>query len=248
MNVILSVSDALHQWMGLELAHIPSMGGQLPGAQVLLSDEQSISWQCHVIFPTASLSDGMLVAVEARSHYTVLLPFHEIPSREQLEKTLLQQWIKQVAYMAAKLELIADQDMENLFTQFLQHPITVYWYRNSDPCLAEHLDFAEQSLHHTLQSYRLESLDIDEAISLGLHINHLLEKGQLKTRQRAPESPYDRFLADALYRFGHGLARSRYPGVPAGDFPNPYLSHVHVPTPDGGKVLSMAEYLRNRPR
>lgn len=251
LDVIISTSNALCDWLREDLQRIPSQDGAHIGQQPLRSDEHTVSWQCHLVTAGSPIYGGTVIAVEARSRYTLLLPFERVPSREQLEKALLQRWIKEVSYMAVTLAAVADPQMEAIFEQFLRCPITLYWYRNDDPALNESLHVAEQALKDTLSEYRLEVLDEVETSSVGLHLNRLLNRGNVNASAPQPHSPYERFLADALFRFARGLAETVYPDTPDGDFPNPYTNPVAPLQPDDlslEKVISMADFLRKRAR
>jgi hypothetical protein len=251
VNVILSISNALAKWLKLELPRIPSADGKNIGTQPLRSDEQSVAWQCHIVDPRRyhGYRTAMIIAVEAQSRYTILLPVNIRLSQEELEKLLITRWAKEIVHLAVEAGEIENEQVEEIFEQFLLSPIHIQWYRNTDLSINGHVSDAEQWVLQTLEEYKLDQLDEIEAITLGAHINRMYKRVKTGGVRSAPFVPTKRFLSDALYRFGKTLSPWRYAHTPAGNYPNPYHkppTQPPVKNTTDDNVLSMAEFLRKR--
>lgn len=251
MNVLLSVSNALAKWLKQELPRIPSADGKSIGTQPLHSDEQSVAWQCHIVNPKRypGYRTAMIIAVEAQSRYTILLPVESRLSQEELEKLLITRWAKEIVHLAVEAGEIENEQVEEIFEQFLLSPIHIQWYRNTDLSVNGHVSDAEQWVLQTLEEYKLDQLDEIEAITLGAHINRMYKRVKTGGVRSAPFVPTKRFLSDALYRFGKTLSPWRYAHTPAGDYPNPYEKTVtqrKATDPAENNVVSMDEFLRKR--
>lgn len=247
MNVIISASKALNDWLELDLPRLPATEGHHLGRQRLHSDEATLSWQCHILRSGRDMGPALCIAVEAHSRYTILLPFETRPDQEGLEKALLHRWAKEMVHHALETGQIEDDMVERVFEQFLLSSIDFYWFKNSDPSVMAHVTDAEQWVLQTLAKYGIEQLDEMEALTLGLHINKMFKRTRNQNKESVRFYPVERFLADGLYRFAHSLSAGRYLQTPAGDYPNPYATPIAKKTlPDGSSatVISLADYQR----
>jgi len=86
MNIIISASNALAKWLGLELPRIPSPDGNKVGTQSLQSADDLVSWQCHIISNQYRSSYQTIIAVEAHSRYALLIPCSARLTPEEFEQ------------------------------------------------------------------------------------------------------------------------------------------------------------------
>jgi len=75
MKCIISATNAFAKWLKLDLPRIPSPDGKKIGLQSLITDEDSLSWQCHVIQKHARLTKTTVIAVEAYSLYVIIMSY-----------------------------------------------------------------------------------------------------------------------------------------------------------------------------
>lgn len=249
MQLIIAVTDAFSQWLNLDLPTLPTEHGGTLGRASLRTGTQSLAWQGGL--STGEGGSATAIMLEAHSRYTILLPFSSTPSQDELQKVLIERWAKEIAHLAVTRGKIRNEEMEELFRQFLLSPIEVRWYRNHDARMQAHLNDAEQALLQTLEEYGLQQLDEDEAITLGMQINQQAKRIERHGASSLPFYPMEHFLDDALYRFASQLSAYRYPDTPPGDFPNPYQATKRRPPPpqDGAapnNVVSLERFVRDR--
>ncbi len=225
LRIILSASNAMAKWLRHDfldgLPRMPSPDGKRIGTQPLTTDGRQISWQCHVINNRPHSNAWTVIATEAYSRYTLLIPYSDAPSLADFEKELLRRWANDLAYLCVDSKALTENDLPALLQQFIECEKSLVWYRNTDMSVNGHVADAEQWVSQMLAEHSLQRLGEEDAFGLGDHINKLRKRAK-KGQGGGSFYPVARFLDDGLFRFANGLAKARYPHTAPGNFPSPY--------------------------
>lgn len=248
-SIVFSASAVMAKWLKLDAPRIPSPDGKRIGTQPLVTNERQISWQVHVIENHPRSGFFTVIAVESYSRYTLLMPFPGRPRLEDLENEILRRWANELLNLMIVSGEVDEVDVDVVIEKFLELDKPMEWVRNTDASVQGHASDAAKWVQDMLREDNLIALDDDSAIGLGLHINQFEKKAKDSDGNKTRFYPMERLLDDALFRFGHGLARQRFAETRRGDFPNPFASALlnkdldQEALPDN--VVSMARY-RNR--
>lgn len=250
MQIVISATNAFAKWLKIELPRIPSPDGKRIGTQPLESSEQTLAWQCHVVRAHSRAVSGTVIAVEARSRYTLLIPLDGPPSAAEFEKMLRRRWANELVHLMLTHGVFGEEAVPELFRQFNATPMDFQWFRNTDLSVNGHVADAEQWVKQAFEEYGIRRLDEGEAMGLGKHINQFFKRVKVNGKKGEPFYPVTRLIDDGLFRFAKGLAQNPFPDTPPGDFPSPYRElgprRQHPVPPSGENVVSLADYLRRK--
>lgn len=243
-KVIFSATNALNKWLKLDLPRIPSPDGKRIGTQPLLTDAATLSWQCHVVENAYQSGKYTVIAVEAYSRFTMLLPFDYAPKQDELQQALCLQWIYSLFELMADNGAVGWESQRQVADQFYQGLNDVCWYRNTDLSINGHVADAEQWVKQTLDDLGQGALTDDLVFDLSRHINSMFKRAPASLGKKVKFYPVPRFVDDGLFRFAKGLNEFNSEGVALGDFLNPYELQVTIQSksekPDN--VISLADY------
>ncbi|MFT5722114.1 MAG: hypothetical protein ACI9W6_002438 [Motiliproteus sp.] len=244
LTIVLSATNAMNKWLKLDLPRIPSPDGKRIGTQPLVTDNQQLSWQCHVVPNGYRSRKHTVIVTEAYSRYTLLLPYTLTPTVEAFEKDFLERFefeIQQLMLESGALEL---PQLASVKQQFDAQKKTLKWFRNTDMSVNGHVVDAEQWLRQMLDDNGTSYLREKDALGLGDLINKQRKRAKQGQSSMQRFYPVARLLDDALYRFASGLADGLYPGTPVGDFPNPYPDRKEPRAPSSSRdnVVYMADF------
>jgi len=256
MKLIISASHAFAKWFKLDFPCLPSPDGEKIGTQPLLSNSNTLAWQCHVIKGKPRSQGNIVIAVEAYSRYTLLMPCLIRPSQAGFESMLERRWGEDIIHRILESGTIPASDVSDVFEQFTHTPKQYFWCKNTDLSVNTHVINSEQWIKDALDQFMLNRLGEEEASRLDRHINEQFKHTKGSAGTKTHSSPVTRMLNDALFRFAAGLAQQTFPKTAQGDFPAPYK---HVPTaasakvteashdlPVPGNVTSMAAYRKRK--
>jgi hypothetical protein len=248
MNILISSTNAFAKWLKLDLPRIPSPDGKKIGVQSLESNRRTVSWQCHLIKNLGKRGSYCregpytVIAVEAYSRYTLLIPFEAPPTQTEFELTFEWRLGEEIIPLMIESGAITEMDIEAVLQQYKQTERTYSWFKNTDLSVNGHVSDAEAWVRQTLEEYDLIEMDDAECISLGMHINKMFKRSGSPKQKFYPVA---RMVDDAIYRFARGLSEFNYPDTPGGDFPCPYVDDEQIlprrikPT---NNVVSLADY------
>lgn len=74
MKLLFSATNALNKWLKADLPRLPSDEGKQAGVNTLKSDAFSFCWQVHIIDNRYQSFEKTLIACEANSRFTLVLP------------------------------------------------------------------------------------------------------------------------------------------------------------------------------
>lgn len=201
MKIIISGSKALNKWLNLDLPRLPSPDGKRVGTQPLVTDSDTISWQCHVVQNYYKQGAYTVIAVEAYSRFTLLMPFDVAPTQEEFEQRFCDHWARVlVSLMVEHGEIDRDQGAE-FFSQCKQKMVNIGWWRNTDLSVNGHVSDAEQWVKQTIDDRHVDALSVEEAFDLAMHINQFFKNAKDKQGRKQRFYPIPRFIEDGLFRF-----------------------------------------------
>ncbi|KXJ48371.1 MAG: hypothetical protein AXW16_06600 [Cycloclasticus sp. Phe_18] len=205
MLITISASKALTKWLQIELPRIPSPDGKRVGTQPLVTDSESISWQCHVVQNYYQHGAYTVIAVEAYSRFTLLLPFNVAPTQKEFEQRLCEHWASVLVSLMVRHGDIDRDQVPAIFSQCQQKMVNIKWCRNTDLSVNGHVSDAEQWVKQTIDERRVDALSVDEAFDLAMHINQFFKNAKDEQGKKQRFYPIPRFVEDGLYRFASAL-------------------------------------------
>ena len=232
--IIFSVSNALNKWLKLDLPRIPSPDGNRVGVQPLITDSKTISWQCHVVENSSHSCRYTVIAVEAHSRFTLLLPFNSAPTQDELQERVCQQWTDSLVSLMVQYGEILREFASLAAGHIYQQMESVEWWRNVDLSVNGHVSDAEQWVVQTIADRNIEALSDEDACDLAYHINSFHKRAKDKNGKKRQFYPVPHFVDDGLSRFLSAWLDN-------GHFPDPYQSVKNESTMNNN-VVSMAEY------
>ncbi|OQX35193.1 MAG: hypothetical protein B0D91_11295 [Oceanospirillales bacterium LUC14_002_19_P2] len=234
MDVLISATNAFCKYLKIDLERLPSPDGKKVGTQSIRTTQDCIAWQVHAV--KRYCTDGYLmwdvIAVEARSRYTMLFSNPGIEDLKGFIDRFLQCWAEQCVHMAIECGAVTETSTRDMFDQFLGTSMKLMFFKNTDLSVNGHVTDAEQWLLQAYDRYDIDIMNEEEAFGLGRQINQFRKKAKPYPGARNKESflPMSRMVDDWLYRFAKGLSEWEYPETKSGDFPSPFLSRWMTPT------------------
>ncbi|MBE0438567.1 MAG: amino acid adenylation [Gammaproteobacteria bacterium] len=198
---LFSASNALCKWLKSDLPRLPTSDGKQIGIQPLVTDANTVSWQCHVIFTDSWRQHATVIAVEANSRFTLLIPFDDVPTQQKLEQLICEQWANELVELLLRQGEINRDQVARIFNHFYQRTQNSEWVRNTDLSVNGHVSDAEQWVKQTLSGRGLDALDDDLAIELAWHINTQEKQAKDSQGNKRRFYPPALFLEDGLARF-----------------------------------------------
>ena len=203
MQLLFSCSNALVKWLKLDFPRIPSPDGKKVGTQTIVTDANTMAWQCHVIqnfYHRGGYTEYTVIAVEAHSRYTILMPYEIAPTQDELANELVRQWGNQSLHLMQEHGVLSESHLPQVAQQFMRMPKDYCWYKNTDMSVNGHVSDAEQWVRDAFEQFGLENLNDDTAFGVGLHINERWKRAKI-AGQKQQFFPIPRFIDDALSRF-----------------------------------------------
>ena len=201
LNCSKALERILRRTSGLKLERLEDPDASRPGTQTLHSSPSSLSWQCQYYSTRHQSDSGHVIMVEAHSRYAMILPFIDLPYREELELAMQLRWAEEMRLW----HTISDERQHTLpIAGSIEHslPITNFsWVLNTDLSVAGHVSDTEQWARQEIHDHRGRPLFENEAMELGAYINESPRKTAASRRQSDYFIPYERILV--LLSEGH---------------------------------------------
>ena len=240
MQIIFSVNKPMARWLA-EPQALPVMTASTLNSTIiadeeqtaaigtvpLLSDKQHSSWQCSVMEHPASDERYTVIMVEAYSRYSILIPYQSRPSLYTLETDFIARWLEDMTRFAVASGRLRRDQVNQLFQQFMNRNRDFHWYQNCDMSVHSHIVDAECSLMNMLVDAGESYLSAGRAEEMAQYLNagdRTAAKGQAASLDSF--LPVERFLQDALFRYGQGMAEEPYAINADGDFADPYVEQA----------------------
>ena len=183
------------------MPRIPSPEGNRVGTQPLSTNSQTISWQCHVIDNYYQSKKRTVVAVEALSRFTLLLPFDFVPTQIELQKRISQQWAYSLVSLMVQHGEISREEEALVFEHIVTQVDNVEWWRNTDLSVNGHVSDAEHWVVQTIADHNIDGLSDEAAFDLAYHINSFSKRAKDQNGKKRQFYPVPHFVDDGLFRF-----------------------------------------------
>lgn len=234
MKILISASNELTKWMKLaDLPRLPHPTGKQVGVTPLTTDADTIAWQCHVLRPHSRSAQGVIIAVEAHSRYTLLIPATQPPTQTEFEELLALHWLQNLAYWLVDTLALDEAQLPEFIEQFAARTQPFSWVKNTDLSVNGHVADAGQWLQQSFQHYARSLPREEECFELGLHINKMFKRVKTKGKKAEPFYPVPRLVDDGLKRFW------------GDERPNPHAD-TNATAKSAANVVSLAQYRQDR--
>lgn len=175
-----------------------------------------------------------VIAVEAFSRFTLLLPFDFAPTQDELQERICQQWTHSLVSLMAQHGEIPRELTPLAFNHIYEQMDNIEWWCNTDLSVNGHVSDAEQWVVQTIDDRDIEALSDEDAFDLAYHINSFHKRAKDKNGKKRQFYPVPHFVEDSLSRFMSGW-------IDNGDFPDPYQP-INTKLAMKNNVVSMADY------
>ncbi|WP_075183315.1 hypothetical protein [Pantoea sp. 1.19] len=201
-RVIFSMSRSLLKWLGCALPAMPVPEGELKGRVKLTSDRQQVCWQCELY--QLSERDFLVIAMEANSRFSLLLPFTNPVPLDTLLGELLSNWESHLVAMAINVGIVEEARATDLCIGFRQQDFYLECFQNVDLSVNGHINE---------NCYLIDSYDPPDGHALPqdfvLFMEEVLnETPRRSKREKAVIWSEARFLKDGLLRFGSDIVEA----------------------------------------
>jgi len=168
MQLIYSTSKALDKWLKSEL---PILEGTQKGRNTIVTDENRLSWQLHIIDNSYKSRHKTIIATEANSRFTCFIPVEALISLEELHLQLSMQWQQLFVEMTIANGLLPNSDAVLLLSKLDEVQFDISWTRNTDLSINGHITDAALWITQTLADRGLGALPHSLAADLASYLN-----------------------------------------------------------------------------
>ncbi|ACS83942.1 DUF6933 domain-containing protein [Musicola paradisiaca] len=219
MKLFFSVSNKLAKFLRLDAPRLSGPDGQQPGVQPTVTHSTQISWQLDLIVLD---DEWLVVAVEAYSRYTLVIPYVLRPDWHEVEADFKEQWLQHLLSWMHMAGVVDEEWQARQVATGVAALEETVCYRNRDMSIGGHLSDIQLWLRTYLEERRPKRFKQRQVWEFCDYINQLSRRVGGQRRQQGMFLPAERFLTDGLYRFASGLnLASSADGGPA-NFPNPH--------------------------
>ena len=236
-QVVFSASKAFCRWIKQDFPRLRPFENTKLGVQSITSNKQQVSWQLHVIAKPSSPHLKTVIAVEAHSRFTILMPYAYPPSIKEFEAEFSRRWVAGLTELLILNGFLKEHDVNRVYGLFLYAFNNTSWHKNVDLSVNGHVADAEQWVRSFLIEKGETSLNKHDAQSLAAHINCQYKKVRSADGHKDRFVPTARFIEDSLSRI-EVVFEDNDPHEP---------SAVSDSEHEASNVISMADYLKANP-
>ncbi len=171
MILQLCATNFLAKWLKADLARLPVEPGKQIGVNTVMSDSTKMCWQVHIIDNSYGSRHKTLIAVEANSRFTVLIPVVLKLSVDELSARLKMEWQWVLTESLRVLDYMPRSDIALLLDCLSQLNFDVAWVKNTDLSINGHISDAGLWVTQTLEQSRREQLLPEVALELAIYLN-----------------------------------------------------------------------------
>lgn len=171
MILQLGATNFLTKWLKADLPRLPVEPGKQVGVNTVASDSKHMYWQVHVIDNRYGSCHQTLIAVEANSRFTVIVPMILKPSMEELSKRFTMEWQWVFAESLRVLGYKKRIEIAVLLDHLSQQIFNVNWVKNTDLSINGHISDAGLWVTQTLEQSKQEQLSPETALELAIYLN-----------------------------------------------------------------------------
>ncbi len=230
MKILISASNALSKWLGVDLPRISALDGKGVGTQPVSSTADTLAWQCHIVDNHYRSRHKTIIAVESYSRYTALIPCTHRFTQSDLELLILNHWLRDVVGWAEETQAVPASVAVLACEKMDATDFSFRWIRNTDMSINGHVADANQWLKEMLEHEGIERLTDEQGYILARHINQQFKRAKTKAGRKQRFYPVERLIEYGINCFVAGG------GNASGDIDG----STHQTLPDN--VVSMAEF------
>ena len=237
----ISANKALCKWLNIEPPRIESLDGKRVGTQPLVNEGGCLNFQCQVQHSRHG-GHSIVVAIEAHSRYTLIMPFSATPSFNEFEELLLKRWANDLAgWMMQHNILTQEEDIVILFERLFERLAGIDWYANTDMSINSHITDTGLWIEDFRDHFGYENLSEEDVEEIEFRINNQVKSARSgKSAKKETFMPIPRLIDDAIERFDiePGVVQAqKIPAAVAAKSPNKTAKRKA-----SGNVISMADY------
>ena len=169
--MLFGASNALTKWLKADLLRLPTDEGEQPGVKALQSDKQKFSWQLHIIENRYKSYEKTVIATEANSRFTILIPVDNQLFIDELTQRLLMEWQYVLAETLEQYGLLPRNEIVQLLSELDDVEFKVEWVKNTDLSINGHITDAGLWVTQTLDDRNLKSLPPELTLELAIYLN-----------------------------------------------------------------------------
>lgn len=200
LNIVISAGNSLCKWLNIELPRMPSPDGKRIGTQPLQNSDNTQYWQCQAVQLGGNTST-LVIAVEAHSRFSIILPFDWTPTVDEFEEAFLSHMMKSLIGLLLFHGIVNPDANLSTIDRILGSVNDISWFRNTDLSVNGHVKDTEEWILAYQEDFNKIELDEEDLAKLEAHVNDLVKK--VKTGPKSKDSfiPVPRFIDDAIKRF-----------------------------------------------
>lgn len=230
MKILISASNALSKWLGLDLPRISGVDGKGVGVQPVTTTTDTLAWQCHIVENHHRSRHKTIIAVESYSRYTLLIPCTHRFTQDELELLILNRWLRDLLGWAEETHAVPKPVLGQLCEKVDATDFSFQWIKNTDLSINGHVADANHWLRDILEQEGATQLSDELAYLLGRHINQQFKRAKAKAGGKQRFYPVERLIEHGFKCFVGERSNLQI------EVPSP----AHQKLPDN--VVSMAEF------
>lgn len=175
MKLQCSGTNAMCKWLKADFPRLPTEPGKQPGVNSILSSAEQMCWQLHIIENEYRSWHKTIIATEANSRFTVLLPVDLVMPMEKLTQRLQMQWQFVLAESLQELRLMPGSNIALLLSNLNEADLfgncETHWVKNTDRSVNGHITDAGLWVTQTLANQKQQQLSPEQALDLAIYLN-----------------------------------------------------------------------------
>lgn len=229
VNIVISAGNSLCKWLKIDPPRLPSPDGKRIGTQSLQNTQTNQHWQCQAIQQRGN-PYTLVIAVEAQSRFSIILPFARVPSQDEFEEEFLAHMMKKLIGLLLHHGIVNPDDPQFAIDRILGSVNDMQWFHNTDLSVNGHVKDTEEWLYAFQDHYNKKEINAADVAELEDHVNDMVKKVK-NGKSKDSFIPVPQFIDDAIERFdifGRQAGESDANQLKTGELPD--------------NVVSMADY------
>ena len=203
MQLLYSTSKALDKWLKAEL---PTLEGTQKGRNTLVTNDNTFSWQLHIIDNRYKSHEKTIIATEAHSRFTCFIPAVIPLTLTKLHQQLAMQWQQLLVEMISANQLLPNSDAVLLLSKLDRLQFDINWTKNTDLSINGHITDAALWITQTLKEQRLETMPLALAEDLAMYLNTQVKRIKQRKEKFVP--------LDRLFEYCHKITQLNGDKIP----------------------------------
>lgn len=171
MLIQFCATNALNKWLKTDLPRLPAALGQQVGVNTVVSSNEQMCWQLHIIENRYGSWHKTIIATEANSRFTLFIPADLLITVEELTQRLQMEWQWVFAETLRLSNLLPRSDIALLLSNLSEITFEPHWVKNTDRSVNGHVSDAGLWVTQTLADRRKDALSLELALELAVYLN-----------------------------------------------------------------------------